>query len=250
MNTKIMILFSILCNTFSMAQVGINSKLPVQPLHVDGKGNNSIVPSSDEVKDDFVVTKEGWVGIGTLNPSVRLEVNGNVKITDGNQGIGKVLTSNTDGIARLNALPEAVPAVVGVFAGANVTNTITSTGHIYANTSIILKKGRWIVTWGLTIDNKGTNNLWLESCLSSSTTGRAESGFSFIGGTATNKPSIGANLQGNPDISKANFDMVIGSTLIDVTNDSIEVFVLIKKDGNWSFSPSSWENYMYALPIK
>ncbi|WP_121965498.1 hypothetical protein [Myroides sp. N17-2] len=252
MKIKIITLLITLYSAFSMAQVGVNNKLPLHPFHVDGKGNNpSIVsPSSDETKDDFVITKEGNVGIGVLNPSVRFEVNGSVKITDGNQGTDKVLTSNEDGVGTIKVLPEAIPAVVGVFTGANVVNPANATGHIYSNTSIKLRRGKWIVTWGLTIDNKGTNNLWLESCLSSSTIARAEVGFNFIGGTVTNKPSIGANLQGNPDTSKANFDMVIGSSLINVTSDSLDVFVLIKKDGNWSFSPGSWENYMYALPIK
>ncbi|WP_121966412.1 hypothetical protein [Myroides sp. N17-2] len=252
MKIKIIVLLITLYSACSIAQVGVNNKLPLHPFHLDGKGNNlsTANPTPDEANDDFVITKDGNIGIGVFNPSVRLEVNGNVRITDGNQGLGKVLTSNEDGVGTIKLLPEAIPAVVGVFAGENVVNTANGTGHIYANTSIKLRKGKWIVTWGLTIDNKGSNNVWLESCLSSSTAARAEIGFTFIGGTVTNKPSIGANLQGNSDVSKANFDMVIGSTLINVTNDSIEVFVLIKKDGNWSFSPSSWENYMYALPIK
>ncbi|MFI5170875.1 MAG: tail fiber domain-containing protein [Chitinophagales bacterium] len=39
------------------------------------------------------------VGIGTTAPSAKLEVNGAVKITDGNQGTGKVLTSDAFGFA-------------------------------------------------------------------------------------------------------------------------------------------------------
>ena len=41
----------------------------------------------------------GNVGIGTTNPSAKLEVQGAVKIVDGTQSIGKVLTSDANGLA-------------------------------------------------------------------------------------------------------------------------------------------------------
>jgi hypothetical protein len=41
----------------------------------------------------------GNVGIGTNNPSTKLEVNGQVKITEGNPGLGKILTSDATGLA-------------------------------------------------------------------------------------------------------------------------------------------------------
>lgn len=40
------------------------------------------------------------VGIGTTTPSERLEVNGSIKITDGTQANGKVLTSDANGKAE------------------------------------------------------------------------------------------------------------------------------------------------------
>ena len=39
------------------------------------------------------------VGIGTSNPTASLEVNGSFKITNGSQGNGKVLTSDSNGLA-------------------------------------------------------------------------------------------------------------------------------------------------------
>ena len=41
----------------------------------------------------------GNVGIGTQSPQAKLEVNGRVRITDGSQGAGKVLTSDANGYA-------------------------------------------------------------------------------------------------------------------------------------------------------
>ena len=46
-----------------------------------------------------VVVTGGNVGIGTISPGAKLEVNGPIKITDGSQGAGKVLTSDASGLA-------------------------------------------------------------------------------------------------------------------------------------------------------
>ncbi|MFA6171254.1 MAG: shufflon system plasmid conjugative transfer pilus tip adhesin PilV [Patescibacteria group bacterium] len=45
----------------------------------------------------------GNVGIGTTNPGQKLEVNGKIKITDGNQAAGKVLTSDANGVGTWQA---------------------------------------------------------------------------------------------------------------------------------------------------
>ncbi len=40
-----------------------------------------------------------FIGIGTSDPSAKLEVVGQIKITGGSPGIGKVLTSDASGLA-------------------------------------------------------------------------------------------------------------------------------------------------------
>jgi len=47
----------------------------------------------------FIINNAGNVGIGTANPGAKLEVNGQVKITGGNPGNRKVLTSDAAGLA-------------------------------------------------------------------------------------------------------------------------------------------------------
>ncbi len=54
------------------------------------------------------VLSNGNVGIGTGTPTEKLELNGSIKITDGTQGAGKVLTSDAAGKATWIA-----PASIG-----------------------------------------------------------------------------------------------------------------------------------------
>ena len=50
------------------------------------------------------------VGIGTTDPQAKLDVAGSVRITDGTQGEGKVLSSDADGFASWQTLNESKTA--------------------------------------------------------------------------------------------------------------------------------------------
>lgn len=71
--------------------VGIGTAVPLGKLHV----NNDFAGSDSS----FVVLQNGNVGIGTITPGANLEVAGQVKITGGAPGAGKVLTSDAAGLA-------------------------------------------------------------------------------------------------------------------------------------------------------
>jgi hypothetical protein len=63
-------------------------------LFVIGNGTGSGTTS-----DAMVILKSGAVGLGTATPSTRLHVWGSVRIEDGTQGQGRVLTSDSTGLA-------------------------------------------------------------------------------------------------------------------------------------------------------
>jgi hypothetical protein len=62
-------------------------------------GNWSISSDLSIAGSTLVVKTNGNVGIGTTNPGAKLEIAGNIKIVDGTQGAGKVLTSDANGLA-------------------------------------------------------------------------------------------------------------------------------------------------------
>lgn len=54
---------------------------------------------------DRIANTTDSIGIGTNSPTAKLHVNGDVKITDGTQGDGKVLTSDANGLASWQSAP-------------------------------------------------------------------------------------------------------------------------------------------------
>ncbi len=113
------------------------------------------------------ITPIGYVGIGTLIPSEKLEVNGSIKITDGTQGAGKVLTSDAAGKATwqnvgsliVGTLPNA-QVVPQTFTGANV--------YSYSGASIVLPAGKWIIYSAFVTSNPNASGTNIQGFLSSS----------------------------------------------------------------------------------
>ena len=78
----------------------------------------------------MVLTASGSLGVGTMNPKMKLDVAGKVRIADGSQGSGKLLVSDNDGIARW-----AAASTLGIGSGGNpndcsATNKVVN-GHSY-----------------------------------------------------------------------------------------------------------------------
>lgn len=119
--------------------------------HVFYAGNGA--SSSNEL---MRIQGNGNVGIGVNAPTAKLEVNGSVKITDGNQGAGKVLTSDATGVATWQT-----PVIGGVLSGGTInyipkwsaSNLLSSTSMLFDNGGAV---GVGTNSPGATLDVAGT----------------------------------------------------------------------------------------------
>lgn len=84
MKKHILFLSMITFSGFCFAQIGINTPNPRSAFHFDGAKDNALTgnPTSTQRSNDFAVNNNGFVGIGTSNPGVKVEI-----IAD-NQGSG------------------------------------------------------------------------------------------------------------------------------------------------------------------
>ncbi|MDM1369309.1 hypothetical protein [Myroides marinus] len=244
MRNKIVLLVHILVFSLGYAQTGINAKVPMQMLHIDSRGNNPVdrAASTIEVKDDFVVTKNGEVGIGVVNPTVKLEVDGTIRLKDGTEGENKILMSNGQGLAHWEKVPYDIPTVIGNFESLSSVAWTNETDDVflYSNYKITLTKGRWVVNLGIVVDITNSDTCFL-SIISSSKTVKQQSGFVFNTVAKTNTSYAAYLRPGKGFLS--------GSSIIEVTNDIVDLYVLIRKKGIGVFDPKGEQNYFYATPV-
>jgi hypothetical protein len=105
--------------TDAFAQAGVRTEDPQGMFHVDAKANTVVVAGSDtlNVEDDVIVTGKGNLGIGTIPPALsetKLVVTDGgtpaaprspLRILDGKQAEGHVLTSDAGGRGQWTELP-------------------------------------------------------------------------------------------------------------------------------------------------
>ncbi|NTW32431.1 MAG: hypothetical protein HGB12_07380, partial [Bacteroidetes bacterium] len=103
----------------------------------------------------------GNVGVGTSSPGAKLEINGNIKITGGNPGAGKVLTSDASGTASWGSGTSdfsgtGSDGALNVLSGTTTLNDashITGDFAIYNYTTGSISAGA-ILTTGVNFANK------------------------------------------------------------------------------------------------
>lgn len=237
------------------AQVGINTSNPQSAFHTDGAKDNAVtgMPTQLQQINDFVFSANGIVGIGIVNPSVKLDINngtqnGAVKIADGTQGLGKILTSNVNGVATWRNF--SVTNVSGVTPSVTTTYGNTTTGDKYMNSYIDLPRGRWFVYLGYLVTGATGANITYASrfSLSSSNTAFENVGFSFI-----NNNSLVLTQVSNGSAGAVTYGMFSSGIIrVDVTAVNLRLYLWdLNSRGLGTVTGmsigSNGENYIFAL---
>ncbi|MFM2387425.1 MAG: hypothetical protein RL660_2182 [Bacteroidota bacterium] len=97
----------------------------VRMVNLEPTGNTIIGTNG---ADRLTIDAAGNVGIGTNSPTAKLEVNGQVKITGGVPGAGKVLTSDATGLATWQTPSGGSGGGQWTATGTNISNT--NTGNV------------------------------------------------------------------------------------------------------------------------
>jgi hypothetical protein len=108
------------------------------------QANDRLVPFS---------VSSGNVGIGTASPSVKLDINGQVKITGGTPWAGKVLTSDANGLASWQSVSNASPFGSSTAwwwwnGGFRLTTNAIDTGGGYFENQVDSTKPNWVLDVG------------------------------------------------------------------------------------------------------
>lgn len=86
-------------NSLTVAQLFCNNELSIDPI-TNEVITTSVLPENwSRSGNNINNINNGNVGIGTSSPTAKLDIAGNIKIADGTQGTGKVLTSDANGHA-------------------------------------------------------------------------------------------------------------------------------------------------------
>ena len=267
----IILISSLFCGTL-FSQVGIDTPNPQGVFNIDGGKDNPKTGSAHTAAqqlNDVTVLQNGNVGLGTINPTTKLEIQTGgtttvpvpgFKLIDGSQSAGAMLTSTNDqGNAKWTVLGTAKGAVIGTIEtpGLIVTSDQNNGQYRYTNYKIELTTGNWIVNIGLKLNNTLNVNIgdgtWVHGLVSTDKIVRQQIGFSQDAGT---NAGYAAALIKNETTDSPNF--FAGTVNVTVTAPSVTLYLLldnVKRYGGatsgvqWSLDPNAKGNYFYAIPV-
>ena len=267
----IILISSLFCGTL-FSQVGIDTPNPQGVFNIDGGKDNPKTGSAHTAAqqlNDVTVLQNGNVGLGTITPTAKLEIQTGgtttvpvpgFKLIDGSQSAGAMLTSTNDqGNAKWTVLGTAKGTVVGTIEtpGLIVTSDQNNGQYRYTNYKIELTTGNWIVNTGLRLNNTMNVNIgdgtWVHGLVSTDKVVRQQIGFSQDAGT---NAGYAAALIKNETTNSPNF--FAGTVNVTVTAPSVTLYLLldnVKRYGGatsgvqWSLDPNAKGNYFYAIPV-
>lgn len=156
-NTSIVLLF-VFSSAFS--QIGINTTNPQAQFHIDGAKDNPTtgVANIYQESNDVVVTQQGRLGVGTITPSSKVEINSNeinssgLKFTNLNSStpVSPGATLGVDSSGNVVTVSGSAFSPASGRAVLNATTNIPANGANYNLTNITLPSaGTYLITYSI-----------------------------------------------------------------------------------------------------
>lgn len=150
----------------AFGQIGVNLDRPMALFHVDGAADNGVgTPAASQVINDVVFDSRGYIGVGTLNPTARLDIADSqsqgippLRILDGSTMSAKVLESGPNGVARWTDQPPSYTQSFTAIPGQSFT--YGGGQEMMLNAKIIIpQNGRYLLTvrwWSYNVKSSWT----------------------------------------------------------------------------------------------
>lgn len=196
------LIFSVIKTT---AQIGFFTPNPAQPLHIDAGKDNGSTPDATKISNDIVITSDGQLGVGLLNPvtkvdlrsvnderiigigsntqspsaagggAIRYNSGGFLEYSDGEQWIALPLTPPTKALVNANksstqSIPSATSTVIAgwietVDLGAGSGGDFNPSSGIFTAP----RDGFYLVSFSITLANGNIpKNTFIETAIESS----------------------------------------------------------------------------------
>lgn len=144
------------------AQTGVFTKDPLQSFHIDAaKDNTGIPPSAPQILNDVVVTSEGKIGVGLLDPKTKVDI----RSADQKDIIGLGTSSQTAAEAKAGAIRYSTGNIIQYSDGAawhNLPMTLPPKALVLANKGTARTFGNNAITtvdgWSVITDPQSNFN--------------------------------------------------------------------------------------------
>ncbi|NDW09451.1 hypothetical protein [Dysgonomonas sp. 520] len=169
MKKKILFLTTIMFSLTVMAQVGVNTENPQGIFHIDGKSDTN---GNTNISDDVVVDNQGRIGVGTNAPTTKVDIRSSavgrgLRLQDGTENIGKVLTSDASGNATWQVNVGNQNSLYQEFRVSTASNVTLESGVVYAFPGIgnytALNTGKYQVFYHSFLHVPPTSNAGMKS---------------------------------------------------------------------------------------
>jgi hypothetical protein len=135
MKNTLFTILAITIGSFAFGQVGINTENPQGIFNIDGGKDNPTTGSAHTAAqqlNDFIVTAEGNVGIGTITPTQSLDVNGRTRIRNTDiltsTSVSPIFVDENGLVGKANINPQSQIAFYTSTSTSTFTPSVYNTG--------------------------------------------------------------------------------------------------------------------------